>query len=254
MDVALLRIGIDLQLGERFAEIHRHRQRADLDANQQPIAVQHDVLDVTDARRRREEPFVDARRLAEPGEVAPRLALVLADVDMRRQRADQHHVAALQLAAARRPQIEMREAVVAPRPGHAAVFASRDTDAVGRGEQRAVVERGDRADEAAGQRPVLDRPAVGAARQHGDAVDGADHDGVRALLRAVNVAAAVGDQDHRAALILHRETRFRCRIIPENSQGRLCAARCRAGACFPLPAYLLYVAGKADAGANAFIN
>ena len=98
--------------------------------------------------------------LRNAGELAPALAFVLADVDVRRQRADQHDVAALQLAAARRPQIEMREAVVAPGPGHAAVFALRNADAVRCGEQRAVVERGHRADEASGQRAVLDRPAL----------------------------------------------------------------------------------------------
>ena len=81
------------------------------------------------------------------GELAPALAFVLADVDVRRQRADQNHVAALQFAAARRPDIEMCEAFVAPGPGHAAVVAPRDADAVGRGEQRAVIERGHRADE-----------------------------------------------------------------------------------------------------------
>ena len=104
---------------------------------------------MADARRRREEPLSTLWRVAERRQLAPGLALVLADVDMRRQRADQHHVAALQLAAARRPEIEMREAIVAPGPGHAAVFAPRHADAVGRGEQRAVVERGHRADEAA---------------------------------------------------------------------------------------------------------
>ena len=58
MDVALLRIGIDRQLGEAFAEVLRHLQRADLDADPQPVAVEHDVLDVADARRRREGPLL----------------------------------------------------------------------------------------------------------------------------------------------------------------------------------------------------
>ena len=110
MDVALLRIGIDRQLGEAFAEVVRHLQRADLDADPQPVAVEHDVLDMADARRRREGPCVDALGVAERRQLAPGLALVLADVEMRRQRAGEHHVAALQLAGAARPEFVMRQA------------------------------------------------------------------------------------------------------------------------------------------------
>ena len=64
MDIALDRIGIDDKLGEAFAKILRHQQSADLDADQQAVAVEHDILDVPDARRRRKAPFADASRVA----------------------------------------------------------------------------------------------------------------------------------------------------------------------------------------------
>ena len=57
VDVALARVWVDCQLGEAFAEIVRILQRADLDTDPQPVAVKHDVLDMTDARRRRERPM-----------------------------------------------------------------------------------------------------------------------------------------------------------------------------------------------------
>ena len=147
MDVAFLRIGIDRQFDEAFAEVLRDLQRADLDADQQAVAVEHDVLDVADARRRRKGPFRDALGLAERLQLAPRVALVLADVEMRRQRADEHHVAALQAAGASRPELVVRQTFVDPCPLDAAVVAAGHADAARRGKQRAVVERGDRADE-----------------------------------------------------------------------------------------------------------
>ena len=156
MDVALLRVGIDRQLGEALAEILRDLQRADLDADPQPVAVEHDVLDMADARRRREGPLLDGLGVAERLQLAPGLALVLADIEMRRQRAGEHHVAALQFAGAARPELVMRQALVDPGPFEAAVVAARHADAARRSEQRAVVERGDAADEHALQGAVLD--------------------------------------------------------------------------------------------------
>src|SRR6202023_2561038 len=94
------------------------------DADQQAVAVEHDILDVADARRRREAPFADARRAAQRRQFAPALAAVLADIKMRRQRADADHVTALELAGTRRPQVHVVEAVEDPRPGHAAVGAA----------------------------------------------------------------------------------------------------------------------------------
>ena len=178
------------------AEILRHLQRADLDADPQPVAVEHDVLDVADARRRREGPLLDRLGVAERLQLAPGLALVLADVEMRRQRAGEHHVAALQFAGAARPELVMRQAVVDPGPLDAAVVAARHADAARRGEQRAVVERGDAADEHALQGAMLDGPAALGFRQQRDAVHRADQDGVGGRLRPLDVGSAVGEQDH----------------------------------------------------------
>ena len=160
------------------AEVVRHLQRADLDADPEPIAVEHDVLDVTDARRRREGPFRDGLGVAERLQLAPGLALVLADIEMRRQRAGKHHVAALQFSGAARPEFVMRQAIVDPGPLHAAVVAPRHADAARRGEQRAVIERGDAADEHALKGAVLHGPAALGFRQQRDAVHRADQDRV----------------------------------------------------------------------------
>ena len=200
MDIALDRIGIDDKLGEAFAEILRHQQSADLDADQQAVAVEHDILDVADARRRRKAPFADAGRVAQRRQFAPGLAAVLADIKMRRQRADADHVAALELAGARRPQVHVVEAVEDPGPGQAAVVAARGAKTVGRGKQGAVVGRGDGADGTAAERAVLDVPAVSGAFQQNDAVDGADHHRIRGRPAALRIRSAVGEQDHRSIL------------------------------------------------------
>ena len=192
MDVALLRIGIDRQLGEALAEVLRYLQRADLDADPQPVAVEHDVLDMADARRRREGPLLDRLGVAERLQLAPGLALVLADIEMRRQRAGEHHVAALKLAGAARPELVMRQPLVDPGPFEAAVVAARHADAARRGEQRAVVERGHAADEHALHRAVLDGPAPLGLGQQGDAVHRANQDRVGGRLRPLDVGAAVG--------------------------------------------------------------
>ena len=198
MDIALDRIGIDDKLGEALAEILRHQERADLDADQQAVAVEHDVLDVADARRRRKAPFADAGRVAQRRQFAPGLAAVLADIKMRRQRADADHVAARKLAGARRPQVHVVEAVEHPGPGQAAVVALRGAKTVGRGIQSAVVGRRDGADRAAAERAVLDDPAVRGAFEHDDAVDRAYEHGVRGGAAALRIRSAVGKQDHRS--------------------------------------------------------
>src|SRR5258707_1038766 len=102
---------------------------------------------MADARRRRKGPLLDRLGVAKRLQLAPRIALVLADIEMRRKRPGKHHVAALQLAGAAGPEFMMRQALIDPGPFHAAVGAARDADAAGRGEQRAVVERGNAADE-----------------------------------------------------------------------------------------------------------
>ncbi len=192
--------GSTLQLGEALAAILRHQQRADLDADQQAVTVDDDVLDVADARRRREAPFRHARRPAQRRQLAPALAGILADIEMRGQRPDTDHIVALQPAGARGPEVEMVHALVGPGPGDAAVAAAGDADAVGGGEQRAVVERRDRADEAAGERTVCDGPALRRAIEHGDAVDRADDDAVGGSSATAAIAAAVREQDHRRLL------------------------------------------------------
>ena len=96
MNVAFPRIGIDLQIDEALSEIVRHKQRTDFDADREQVAVEHDVLDVTDPRRRRKRPFRHGLGVAQRLQLAPRLTLVLADVEMRGQRAGKHRIAALQ--------------------------------------------------------------------------------------------------------------------------------------------------------------
>ena len=56
MNVAFHRIWIDWQLGKAVTEILRDQQAADLDADHEPVAVEHDILDVADVGRRREAP------------------------------------------------------------------------------------------------------------------------------------------------------------------------------------------------------
>ena len=201
MDVALLRIGIDRQFDEALRRnpstpaASRSRRRP------QPVAVEHDVLDMADARRRREGPLL-RRVLASRNAFSSRhdLALVLAHIEMRRQRAGEHHVAALQLAGAARPELVMRQALVDPIPLEAAVVAARHADAARRGEQRAVIQRGHAADEHALHGAMLDRPAPLGLAEKRNAIDRPDQDGVGRRLRALDVGAAVGQQNHRHAL------------------------------------------------------
>ncbi len=133
-------------------------------------------------------------------QLAPGLALVLADIEMRRQRAGEHHVAALQFAGPARPELVVRQPLVDPGPLEAAVVAARHADAAGRGEQRAVVERRDAGDEHALQRAMLDGPAALGFAEQRHAVDGADQDRVGGLVRPLDVGAAVGEQDHAAPI------------------------------------------------------
>src|SRR6185503_20000004 len=100
-----------------------------------------------------------------------RLALVLADIEMRRQRPGEHHVTALELAGAARPELVMGEARVDPGPLEPAIVAARHADAAGRGEQGAVVERGDARHEHALQGAVLDGPAALGFAEQGHAVN-----------------------------------------------------------------------------------
>src|ERR1700686_5311179 len=160
MDIALDRIWIDNKLGEAFAEILRHQKRADLNADQQAVAVEHDILNVADARRRRKAPFGDPRRIAQRRQFAPGLAAVVTDIKMRRQRADADHVAALELAGARRPQVHMVEAVEDPGPGIAAVVAARGAETVGRSIQGAVFRRSDGAERTAAEPRDGDLPGM----------------------------------------------------------------------------------------------
>src|SRR5712671_6580562 len=115
---------------------------------------------MADTRRRREGPVLDRLGVAKCLELAPGLALVFADIEMRRQRAGEHHVAALQFSGAARPELVVRQAVVDPGPLETTIIASRHADATRRGKQRAVVRRGDAADEHALQGAVLDGPAA----------------------------------------------------------------------------------------------
>src|SRR5262249_58482321 len=117
---AFERIGLDLELREALAGVLGDEQRPDLDPDQEAVAVDHDILDMADARRRRKAPFVHAWHAAQRRKLAPVLTGILAEVEMRRQRADTDHLAPAELAAARRPPIEMNLPPVDPAPRHAA--------------------------------------------------------------------------------------------------------------------------------------
>jgi hypothetical protein len=211
MDVAFARIGIDGKLGEALAEIVRDQQRADLDADHEAVAVDDDVLDVADPWRRWKAPLRHARGASQRRQLAPAHAGVVAQVEMRRQRPDQHHVAPRKLAGACRPEIVVGEPVVAPGPGQPAVAAAGDPDAVGRREQGAVVERGHRAHGAALQGPMNDDPPLRGSLQEHDAVDSAHEHIVGARIGTLDVGSAVRQQDHR------------CLLIAAISGGRRCA-------------------------------
>ena len=107
-------------------------------------------------------------------------------------------VATLQAAGARRPEFVMGKAAVDPGPFHAAVIAAGDANAARRGEQRAVLERGDAGHEHALQRPVLLRPAPLGLLQKRNAVNRADHNRVGCGFGALDVGSAVRQQNHRA--------------------------------------------------------
>jgi hypothetical protein len=81
-------------------------------------------------------------------------------------------------------------------PLDAAVDATRHADAAGGGEQRAVVERGDAADEYASQRAVCDCPPALGPFQKSHAVDRPDQRLAGRRRGALDIGAAVGDQDH----------------------------------------------------------
>jgi hypothetical protein len=83
---------------------------------------------------------------------------------MRRQRAGEDHVAALQLAGAARPEFVMGQALVGPLPFDAAIVASSDADAAGRSEQRAVLRGGYTGNENTLQGAMFDGPATLAPR------------------------------------------------------------------------------------------
>ena len=62
-------------------------------------------------------------------QLTPALAPVLADVEMRRQRAGEDHFALLQATGPRRPEFVMSKAVVHPAPFEAAIVAAGHADA-----------------------------------------------------------------------------------------------------------------------------
>ena len=71
---------IDMQVTERLTEIGGHKQRSNLDADQQSVSIDHDVFDVTDARRRGKTPAIDACDLSErfeaPAKESPAFSLM----------------------------------------------------------------------------------------------------------------------------------------------------------------------------------
>src|ERR1700692_4424455 len=80
MDVAFLRIRIDGELNETLAGIVGHLKRTDLYAYKKALAIDHDVLDVSDARRWWKGPLRHALCFTECLEFAPRRTFVLADI------------------------------------------------------------------------------------------------------------------------------------------------------------------------------
>ena len=76
---------VDVKVLKRLAEVGRDEQGADFDADHQAVAIEHDVLDVADARRWRKAPAGRAVDIAQRRQLAPTVAIVLADIEMRRQ-------------------------------------------------------------------------------------------------------------------------------------------------------------------------
>ncbi len=101
MDVAFLRIRIDGELNKTLAEIVGHLERSYLDANKKAHTINHDILDVPDARRWRKGPLRHALCFTECLKLAPRRTFVLADIKMGGQGASEYNVAAVQTAGAR---------------------------------------------------------------------------------------------------------------------------------------------------------
>src|ERR1700730_7294427 len=198
MNVALDRVGIDVQLGEAFAKIRRHQQGTNLDADPQAVVVDHDILDVTNPGRRWKAPLRDTGDLAQTGKLAPRFAAILADEDVSRQRSDAGNIAPLQAPRARRPQVDPINAVVDPGPGETAILAAGNADPVGRCEQSPITETGYGADGATGERAMLDRPCRAHALEQYDPVHRSDNHRVGALHAPMLAGSTVRQQDHRA--------------------------------------------------------
>ena len=64
MDVVFTHLRVDVEILEGLPEIGGRKECPDLYAHHQPIAVDHDVLDMAYPRRRRETPAFNARHFA----------------------------------------------------------------------------------------------------------------------------------------------------------------------------------------------
>ena len=79
MHVALPWVRVDRQLPKALAAILRHQQGADLYAGEQPVAVDHDLLDVADPWRRGKAPLPDTFDLAKTRQFPPAVAAIVAE-------------------------------------------------------------------------------------------------------------------------------------------------------------------------------
>src|SRR5262249_6251309 len=222
MNVALNRIGIDLELAEACSEVRRYQQRADLNADPETLALDHDILHMPDARRRRKAPPRNACDLAQAGKLAPAVAAVLADEDMGRKRSDAHDLATLQPPGARRPQVDAINPVISPGPGESPILAAGDADPMGGRKQRAVIKRGHGADRAPGERPMRDGPGSAGTLEEHDPVYRSNKNCIGALRAAMLVGTTVRQQDHRALPSKRRgPERTACGEQPQAGQSRL---------------------------------
>ena len=178
MDVAFLRIGIDLQIDEAFAE--------SFETSSAPISMPTSSRSPSSTMSLiwptrgggGNVHFATFRFCAAPAVLARFRPCLRShrDVPARRRQKPRRDPAACRRAPTR---TRMRQAVIDPFPFDAAVVAACHADAARRGKQRPVIERRDRADEYALQRAMLHGPALFGACKDGNAIHRAHSDGTR---------------------------------------------------------------------------
>jgi len=80
MNVVFRCLRIDMKVTERLAKIGGNKQGSDLDADQQPVFINDNVLHVPNARGRRETPIVNAWDLSKRFKLPPGFARIFTDV------------------------------------------------------------------------------------------------------------------------------------------------------------------------------